>query len=361
MGVKISDLANKAVLAGTEQLEINDAGTSKRTTAAAIAALATFSGDAEDVAYDNGSSGLSAEDVQAAIDELAGSVGGGTPGGSDTQVQFNDGGAFGGEAEFAYDKTNNILSVRRIHAGAVNGDDNGISGDDPHWLNISNDPAVVAGGASAGFQLLRVNSYAQGGYGGNIHFCRYRGSKASPSAVQSTDIFSSFGWRGWDSSSVLSQSAAAWQVIATENWTNIAHGLKMRWEMTPNGSVTRALAMELNGSGKLTPNALACLFGTLTDGANISVNAIGTNNFRVTLGGNRTLDNPTNLSDGQVLNFRIAQDATGNRTLSYGNKFKWPGGSPPTLSTAGNAVDMISCIYDSSSDTLMCAIQKAFA
>jgi len=37
--------------------------------------------------------------------------GGGTPGGSDTQVQFNDGGAFGGDAGLTCDDTNGSLSV----------------------------------------------------------------------------------------------------------------------------------------------------------------------------------------------------------------------------------------------------------
>jgi len=40
-----------------------------------------------------------------------GTGGGGTPGGSDTQVQFNDGGAFGGDAGLTYDATNGSLSV----------------------------------------------------------------------------------------------------------------------------------------------------------------------------------------------------------------------------------------------------------
>ncbi len=37
--------------------------------------------------------------------------GGGTPGGSDTQVQFNDGGSFGGDAGFTYNKTTNTATV----------------------------------------------------------------------------------------------------------------------------------------------------------------------------------------------------------------------------------------------------------
>lgn len=40
--------------------------------------------------------------------------GGGTPGGSDTQVQFNDGGAFGGDAGLTYNKTTDVLTAGNI-------------------------------------------------------------------------------------------------------------------------------------------------------------------------------------------------------------------------------------------------------
>jgi hypothetical protein len=44
--------------------------------------------------------------------QLSGGGGGGTPAGTDTQVQFNDGGtAFGGDAGLLYDKTNDKLTV----------------------------------------------------------------------------------------------------------------------------------------------------------------------------------------------------------------------------------------------------------
>jgi hypothetical protein len=43
--------------------------------------------------------------------ELATASGGGTPGGSDTQVQFNDSSAFGGDTAFTWDKTANILTL----------------------------------------------------------------------------------------------------------------------------------------------------------------------------------------------------------------------------------------------------------
>lgn len=47
--------------------------------------------------------------------------GSGTPGGSDTEVQFNDGGAFGGDPHFTYDKTNDALHVHKIAGDATDG------------------------------------------------------------------------------------------------------------------------------------------------------------------------------------------------------------------------------------------------
>ena len=45
--------------------------------------------------------------------------GAGTPGGADTQVQFNDGGAFGGDTTFTFNKTTDTLFVKNIEAETV--------------------------------------------------------------------------------------------------------------------------------------------------------------------------------------------------------------------------------------------------
>lgn len=46
-------------------------------------------------------------------------AGGGTPGGTDTQVQFNDGGVFGGDVGFTYNKTTNKLNVDSLNSGLI--------------------------------------------------------------------------------------------------------------------------------------------------------------------------------------------------------------------------------------------------
>lgn len=86
----------------------------------------------------------------------------------------------------------------------------------------------------------------------------------------------------------------------------------------------------------------------LTDGATITPDFSLGNNYSVTLGGNRTLANPTNLVAGQSGVIVITQDATGSRTLAYGSYFKFPAGTAPTLTTAANSVDVLAYYVESS-------------
>jgi hypothetical protein len=87
----------------------------------------------------------------------------------------------------------------------------------------------------------------------------------------------------------------------------------------------------------------------LTDGATITPDFAAGNNFSVTLGGNRTLANPTNLTAGQSGVIVVTQDATGGRTLAFGSNWKFPGGTAPTLTTAASSVDVIAYYVESSS------------
>jgi hypothetical protein len=87
---------------------------------------------------------------------------------------------------------------------------------------------------------------------------------------------------------------------------------------------------------------------TLTDAATIAVDFADSNNFTVTLGGNRTLGNPTNQVAGQSGSLFVVQDGTGSRTLAYSSDWEFAGGTAPTLSTAASAVDRIDYIVRAS-------------
>ena len=79
----------------------------------------------------------------------------------------------------------------------------------------------------------------------------------------------------------------------------------------------------------------------LTDGATITPDFAVANNFSVTLGGNRTLANPSNLTAGQSGAIFITQDGTGSRTLAFGTYWDFPAGTAPTLTTTASAVDLL--------------------
>lgn len=96
---------------------------------------------------------------------------------------------------------------------------------------------------------------------------------------------------------------------------------------------------------------------TLTDGATITANLNLTNKFKVTLGGNRTIT-ATNLQDA-TYTFRIYQDSTGSRTLTFDTMFKFAGGTAPTLSTDPNSLDLLSCECDGTN--LICVLTKDFS
>ena len=80
---------------------------------------------------------------------------------------------------------------------------------------------------------------------------------------------------------------------------------------------------------------------SLTDAANIDINLAVGNNFAFTLEGNRTLNAPTNASEGQTGYIYVTQDGTGGRTLSFNSKYIFVSGTAPTLSTGAGAMDML--------------------
>jgi len=88
----------------------------------------------------------------------------------------------------------------------------------------------------------------------------------------------------------------------------------------------------------------------LTDGATITPDFALANNFSVTLGGSRTLANPTNLTVGQSGVIKVTQDGTGSRTLAYGSNWDFAGGTAPTLTTTANAVDILAYYVDGASN-----------
>ena len=81
--------------------------------------------------------------------------------------------------------------------------------------------------------------------------------------------------------------------------------------------------------------------GALTDAATIAWDMSVAENAAVTLAGNRTLGNPTNVTVGKQGRLRVQQDATGGRTLAFAGNWEFGSGARPTLSAHAGAEDVL--------------------
>jgi len=74
----------------------------------------------------------------------------------------------------------------------------------------------------------------------------------------------------------------------------------------------------------------------------IALDFATSNNFQITLTGNTTLQNPTNVVSGQAGIITVIQ-GTGNNTMAFGSNWNYPGGSGsvPALTTTSGARDVL--------------------
>lgn len=117
------------------------------------------------------------------------------------------------------------------------------------------------------------------------------------------------------------------------------------------GTLTTAVTGKVARAGDTMTGHLAPKVVALTDAATIAVDASLGNDFRVTLGGNRTMGVPSNPVDGEKVTFQVTQDGTGSRTLTWptgsSGNYAFGSGTAPALSTAAGALDVVAFVYNS--------------
>lgn len=102
------------------------------------------------------------------------------------------------------------------------------------------------------------------------------------------------------------------------------------------------------GNGRVTTKGTIGEVSAVSYASTITLDFRTANNFSMTLTGNVTIANPSNISAGQSGVLFITQDGTGSRTAAFGSYWDFSDGTAPTLSTGANAVDMIAWIARSS-------------
>lgn len=158
--------------------------------------------------------------------------------------------------------------------------------------------------------------------------CLYVGTSAEREALSNMGVGAIC--RTTDDGNFWYYSTTGWQILAINSDTIFAD--------------EESLTYDANTLRMKRDNQQWTQTATLVDAATVVVDLSSSNSHKLTLGGNRTMQNPTNEREGSTYVFIITQDGTGGRTLSWGTNYKFPAGLAPVLSTSIGAVDIVTGI-----------------
>ena len=111
--------------------------------------------------------------------------------------------------------------------------------------------------------------------------------------------------------------------------------------VTVEGAQVNKSTILLEGAISIADAPVHQTITTIADATSIVMNMGSNNQFLVTLGGDRTLAAPTNLTVGQTGHIYCIQNSGGGHELSYNSVFQFAGGSDPVLTAAGSSVDLL--------------------
>jgi hypothetical protein len=201
------------------------------------------------------------------VDDNAG--GGGSPGGSDTEIQYNDAGSFDGTVGMNWDKTNEVLNL-----GGANTETTGA--EDTLNLIPKTDAQTVR---------MRLFTYSDT-LAPYIYGLRATGTKAAKTALATAKTLFAFGGQGWDGSGWTGFVALV-RFRTTEAWSTIAHGAEIAFFGTPRGSTTLTEFGNLDETGFNVPtgatyniNGVAHVHNQYID-PNANGNILLGNNFNI--------------------------------------------------------------------------------
>ena len=138
---------------------------------------------------------------------------------------------------------------------------------------------------------------------------------------------------------------------------------------TDGGSGITALTFDMSEAGKAAFNSGATFGASVTSTTDTDTSNTGSvtldfstnQNFVLTLTGNVTLANPTTETVGQSGFITFIQDGTGSRTVSLGTDYETAGGSGLTLTSTASATDIVPYVVVASGRILLGTPQLAFA
>jgi hypothetical protein len=290
---------------------------------------------------------------------IAGSAGA-TAAGSANEIQYNDGASgLAASADLTWDDSAKELGI----GGDINLDDGGtysttvqvVTPTANRTISFPDATGTVALVAGSSGQLAYNNAGSNAGLtsasiGSTGEINISLAGAASTPPVSFTGSWFTGGTSTTTKPQLLIEptgtTSTAWSTSGTGLGVNAASGFGGRLlDLQTNG--TTRFNVQANGVVNAL-NAVVAAVSALTDAATITPDLSTSCNYTVTLGGNRTLANPTNIVAGQSGSIFIVQDRVGGRTLAWGSYWDFAGGTAPILSTGIGAVDRVDYIVRSS-------------
>jgi hypothetical protein len=167
-----------------------------------------------------------------------------TPGGMDTEVQFNNMGAFGGDANFLWNGT--TLGIGEIDTMTVNG-----SVITSHYQAHSDTAAIY-----------ESHTHADVGLGGIFYGARSRGSEGSPTIVANGDQLFGLYALGYDGTDYAIASLITTQVAGTPGDNDMPSSII--FGTTPDGASTPTTRMTIGADGTVDVAGNLTVNGTCT-------------------------------------------------------------------------------------------------
>ena len=331
---KVSALAEKGTLGGSEEILINDGGTSKKAT---ITAVRTGVTDATKLPLAGGT--------------MTGNIvmsGSETVDGRDLSV---DGTKLDGiEANATADQSNAEIKT----AYEANSDTNAFTDADHSKLDgieASADVTDTANVTSAGALMdSEVTNLAQVKAFDSSDYATAAQGTTADAALPKTG--------GAMTGAITTNSTFDGRDVATDGAK--LDGIEASADVTDATNVAAAGALMKSG-GTMTGSAQGSTDTDTTNTGSVTLNFSTNQNFVLTLTGNVTLANPTTETVGQSGFITFIQDGTGSRTVSLGTDYETAGGAGLTLTSTASATDIVPYVVVASGRILLGTPQLAFA